>query len=75
MVMLPSQVQRHLAVLFNAGSFPYITVGAPSNQGAGVAGTQGAGVKTPRAAEVAEITVGFVGAEHMPNGGMFTVGL
>lgn len=35
----------------------------------------GAGVNTPEAADVAEITAGLVGAEHMPNGAMLTVGL
>jgi hypothetical protein len=32
------------------------------------------GVRTPNAAVVAEATVGFDGEEHMPNGGMFTIG-
>jgi hypothetical protein len=51
------------------------TVGAPGAHGAAVAGTQGMGVRTPSAAAVAVITTGFVGAEHMPKGGMFTIGL
>jgi hypothetical protein len=35
---------------------------------------QGAGVGTPRAAAVSEITSGFVGAMHIPNVGMFSIG-
>ena len=35
---------------------------------------QGIGVKTPIAAAVAAITVGFVGAEHIPNDAMLTIG-
>ncbi len=35
---------------------------------------QGIGVKTPIAAAVAAITVGLVGAEHIPNDAMFVIG-
>ena len=35
---------------------------------------QGIGVKTPIAAAVAAITVGLVGAEHIPNDAMLTIG-
>ena len=38
------------------------------------AGTQGAGVKTPIAADVAAITAGLVGAEHIPNEAMLVIG-
>lgn len=39
-----------------------------------MAGMQGAGVKTPKAAEVAAMTAGFVGAEHIPKDDMLTIG-
>ena len=71
----PPQLQLHMEELFNAGWPPSITVAAPGAQGATVTGIQGIGVKTPKAAAVAEATVGFEGDMHMPNGGMFTVGL
>lgn len=66
----------HVSLLlsFKAGMLPIKTVGAPGVQGAAVAGTHGAGVGTPIAAAVAAITVGLLGLEHMPNGGMFTIG-
>ena len=44
-------------------------------QGAAVAGTQGMGVSTPKAAAVAEATTGFARDRHMPKVGMFTKGL
>jgi hypothetical protein len=64
----------HLLVLLRAGMPPIITVGDPGVQGAEVAGTHGAGVSTPSAAAVSEITSGFVGALHMPNGMIFSIG-
>ncbi len=48
---------------------------APGAHGDGVTGKQGMGVKTPNAAEVAEATAGLLREEHIPNGGMLTVGL
>jgi hypothetical protein len=54
---------------------PIITVGEPGVQGAVVAGTHGMGVNTPIAADVAEATVGLAMELHMPNVGMFTIGL
>src|SRR5579859_158560 len=61
-------------VLLRAGMPPIITVGEPGTQGA-VTGMQGMGVSTPRAAAVAAATVGLAIDMHMPNGGMFTMGL
>ena len=55
--------------------FAIKTVGAPTIHGEAVAGTHGIGVRTPLAAAVADATVGFVGAEHVPKVGMFTIGL
>lgn len=54
---------------------PIITVGAPGAHGAGVTGTQGMGVNTPKAAAVAAATVGLEGELHIPKGGMLTIGL
>ncbi len=51
------------------------TVGDPGVHGAGMTGTQGIGVKTPRAAAVAAATVGFASEEHMAKGGILTIGL
>src|SRR5271163_5301507 len=73
--MTPAQVHISLEVESSAGIFPIRTVGAPGAHGAGVTGTQGTGVSTPAAAVVAVITAGFVGAEHIPKGGIFTIGL
>ena len=60
---------------FNAGMLAIKTVGAPTAHGAVVTGVQGIGVKTPKAAAVAEATVGFDIELHMPKGRMFTPGL
>jgi hypothetical protein len=51
------------------------TVGEPGTHGAGVTGTQGIGVNTPRAAAVAAATVGFASEVHIPNGGMLAIGI
>jgi hypothetical protein len=44
------------------------TVGEPGTHGAVVAGMHGMGVKTPRAAAVAEATVGLARDVHIANG-------
>ena len=66
--MVPPQVHRHLQLSFRAKGLLSETVGEPGSQGAGMTGTQGTG--TPPAA----MTAGLVGALHMPNGGMLTMG-
>ncbi len=73
-VMTPAHRQFNVDVLFNAGMLHNRTVGDPGTQGAGVAGMQGIGVKTPIAAAVAAITMGFEGDWHMPKGGIFIIG-
>ncbi len=73
-VITPAQLHMHLLVLFRAGMPPIMTVGDPGVQGV-VTGTHGIGVSTPIAAEVADATVGLASELHMPNGGMFTIGL
>ena len=50
------------------------TLGAAFSHGPAGTGTQGIGVSTPSAAEVAEATVGLLRLLHMPKGGRLTVG-
>ncbi len=73
--MTPPQMHMHWEVLFKAGMLAIITVGEPGTHGAGVFGMQGMGVSTPMAALVADATVGLASDMHIPNGGIFTIGL
>ena len=73
--MTPPHVHMHFETLSKAGIFPIRTVGAPGVHGAGVTGMHGIGVSTPKAAEVAEATVGLARDVHMPNGRMLTIGM
>jgi hypothetical protein len=50
-------------------------VGFPTTQGDTVTGKQGIGVKTPKAAAVADITIGLARLEHVPKGKILTNGL
>src|SRR5690242_955806 len=75
MEITPAHMHMHLDVLSSAGWLPIITVGAPGTQGAVVAGMQGIGVSTPKAAAVAAATVGLAGDMHMPKGMMLTIGM
>jgi hypothetical protein len=75
MLMTPPQLHMHLEVLSRAGMFLINTVAAPGVQGAAMTGMHGIGVSTPSAAVVAAATVGLLGVLHIPNGGMFTIGL
>ncbi len=47
---------------------PIETVGEPGVQGVTVTGTQGIGVRTPNAADVAEATAGLLMELHIPKG-------
>src|SRR5260370_16608912 len=71
--MTPPQQHWQVETLSRAGMPPIITVAAPGFHGV-VTGTQGIGVKTPRAAAVADATVGLAMDMHMPKGGMFVMG-
>jgi len=71
----PDHIQFSLDASLTAGAFATVTVLDPGAQGERVAGTQGAGVNTPKAADVAAITAGLLGALHIPKGGMFKAGL
>jgi len=73
--MTPAHMHISLHVLSNDGMLPSKTVGAPGVHGAVVAGMQGMGVSTPKAAEVAAATVGLARLRHIPKGNMFTMGL
>ena len=53
---------------------PISTVGEPGIQGDAVAGTQGIGVNTPKAAAVAAATTGFAGLEQTAKDGIFAIG-
>jgi hypothetical protein len=71
----PAHEHMHLEVSFRAGMLEINTVGEPGAQGATVFGMHGIGVSTPRAALVAEATVGFAIEVHIPNGMIFIIGL
>jgi hypothetical protein len=73
-LITPSHVHMHLDIAFSPGRLFTITVGAPGAHGDVMMGRHGTGVGTPAAALVAEINAGFVGAMHIPNGGMLVIG-
>jgi hypothetical protein len=73
-VITPAQIHINLDKLSSVGMFPNSTVGAPGTHGAGVFGTQGMGVNTPKAAAVADATSGLAIDMHIPNGMMFSIG-
>ena len=75
MEMTPAHMHMHLDVSLSAGIPPIMTLGDPGAHGVVVFGTQGIGVRTPRAADVAAATVGLARLVHAPNVGMFTIGL
>jgi hypothetical protein len=71
----PAHMQFSVQALSTAGWLPIKTLGTPGTQGEAVAGTQGIGVNTPKAAAVAAATVGLEGLVHMPKGMMFSMGM
>jgi hypothetical protein len=68
-------MQFRVQVLFRAGMLPINTVAEPGVHGAGVTGTQGCGVSTPRAAEVAAATAGLLTVVHMTKGITLVMGI
>jgi hypothetical protein len=62
-------------VLLRAGMPPSMQVEDPGVQGLVVTGMQGMGVRTPKAAAVAEATVGLAMDIHMPKVGIFVIGM
>jgi len=73
--MTPPHMHMQVETAVSAGKLPTNNVGAPGVHGVAVTGMQGMGVKTPIAEDVAEATVGLEGVIHIPNGGIFTMGL
>lgn len=63
-----------LELLFKAGILAISTWGEPGAQGAGITGVQGMGVRTPRAAEVADATAGLASELHIPKGSILRKG-
>ncbi|MCL7412004.1 MAG: hypothetical protein M8353_00085 [ANME-2 cluster archaeon] len=72
--IIPAQVHISFELSLRAGWFATSTLGEPGAQGAVVTGIQGIGVKTPRAAAVADATVGFAIEVHITKGIMFNIG-
>src|SRR3954471_15013892 len=74
MVMTPPNEQTQVEPDTSAGLPPIVVWGAVGIQVPAIAGTHGIGVSTPKAAALAAATVGFAILEHIPNGGMLTIG-
>jgi hypothetical protein len=74
MVMVPPHMHWQVESWLRAGTPEMVTATDPGAQGAAVAGTHGIGVRTPRAADVAEATSGLASDEHIPKVGMLTIG-
>ena len=74
-VITPSHIHINIWVLSSVGIFPSKTFGTPVTHGVVVAGIQGIGVKTPRAAAVALATTGLAILVHIPNGIILTIGI
>ena len=72
--MVPVQEQEHVAPTVRAFFPSIVTMEAPGDQGAVVTGTQGWGVSTPFAAEVAAATWGFAIARQTPKAAMLAKG-
>ena len=71
--MTPPHAHMHLALLMSAGMF--ITFTCPGGaQGAVITGTHGIGVSVPKAAAVADATVGLAKDWHIPKGMIFDMG-
>jgi hypothetical protein len=73
--MAPPHVHINWLESFRAGCPPTITVREPGAHGAVVTGTQGWGVSTPNAADVAAATIGLLKVTHKTNPEMFAMGL
>ncbi len=64
-----------MGLAISTGTLPRTTFAEPGVPGPLGTGIQGIGVCTPRAAGVAAITAGIVGELHIPNVGMFAIGI
>jgi hypothetical protein len=74
MLICPPQLHINLHVSVRAGFFPISTLVEPGIHGAAITGTQGIGVNTPSAADVALDTDGLAKELHIPKGRMFFIG-
>jgi hypothetical protein len=72
--IVPAHRHDSVALSHSVGMPASSTVVEPGTQGEGVAGTQGIGVNTPDAAEVADATTGLASERHMPNEVTLTIG-
>jgi hypothetical protein len=72
--MMPPYAQIIVSPIERAGIFPIRTFGLVGIHDPAKTGIQAPGVGTPSAADVADITVGFTGLVHIPNGGILTKG-
>jgi hypothetical protein len=75
MEMVPPHMHMQVSEAWSAGILATVVCAAPGVHGATVAGIQGMGVSTPKAAAVAEATVGLAGDWHMPKGMMLVMGI
>jgi len=73
--IIPPQLHISFEELFSEGMPRSMQTGQPGAHGAAVTGTQGMGVSTPKAAAVAEATVGLARLLHMPKVATFAIGL
>lgn len=73
--MTPPHMHINFELSLTLGIFLTNTNGFPGVHGVVVLGTQGIGVSTPIAADVADATVGLARDMHTPKGGILTIGL
>lgn len=73
--MTPPQRQLQTEELVKALKLLILVFKAPGVQGVTVAGIQGIGVNTPRAAVVAAATVGLARDVHIPKGSILAIGI
>jgi hypothetical protein len=71
----PPHMQKTLEEVLHMGIFDMKTAGATGRNGAGIAGIQGMGVSTPKAAAVAAMTAGFMREVHIPKEDIFKNGI
>ena len=67
--MTPEKAHMHWLDKLSPGILPFITVGLPTNQGAGTAGIHVPGIPS------CDITIGFEGDEHKGKGKTFRKGM
>jgi hypothetical protein len=73
--IVPAHEHWHVDGAVSTGTPPSTTAVDPGAQTPMGTGRQGIGVCTPSAAAVAAMTAGFAGELHIPNVGMFAIGI